>query len=113
MESGWFVIIGAVIGALPTLVIAKMNNDAQNKRQLRQLALEMAINERKAMIDVAKENGKPTRIPPQSAFLPAAYAAIQEFLSGDAKAIDFQRAYAEIQKVASESQACAQRTFDK
>lgn len=113
MESGWFVVIGALIGALPTLVIAKMNNDAQNKRQLRQLALEMAINERKAMIDVAKENGKPARIPPQSAFLPPAYVAVQQFLSGDAKTIDFEKAYDEIHKLASESQACAQRTFDK
>jgi hypothetical protein len=113
MESGWFVVIGALIGAFPTLVIAKMNNDAQNRRQLRQLALEMAINERKAMIDVAKENGKPARIPSQSAFLPAAYATVQHFLSGDAKTIDFEKAYAEIRKLASESQACAQRTFDE
>ena len=113
MESGWFVVIGALIGALPTLVIAKMNNDAQNKRQLRQLALEMAINDRKAMIDVAKENGNPARIPAQSVFLPPAYAAVQQFLSGDITTIDFEKAYAEILKVVSENQACAQRTFDK
>lgn len=65
------------------------------------------------MIDVAKANGKPAKIPPQSAFWPAAYATVQQFLSGDVKTIDFEKAYAEIRKLASESQAVAHRTLDK
>ncbi|WP_156925245.1 hypothetical protein [Nitratidesulfovibrio termitidis] len=113
MESGLFVVIGAVIGALPTLIIAKMNGNAQNRRQLRQLALEMALEERRQMIDVAKEDSRPSRIPPLSAFLPVAYESIQRFLSGDTKVIDFEKAYAEIHRLASESQAQAQKAFDK
>ncbi|BBD06849.1 hypothetical protein [Desulfovibrio ferrophilus] len=113
MESGWFVIIGAVIGALPAFVISKMNNNAHDKRQLRQLALEMAINERNAVIDVAKAKGRHAGIPPQSAFLPVAYASVQAFLSGDVNSIDFEKTFAEINKLASESQTYAEKFFIK
>lgn len=105
MESGWFAVIGAMIGAagvaIPTLVVGWLNQRAEKERHLRELALEIALADFKKTVEIYKERDKDVTAEILSPvnFVPFAYASVSKFLNGDINADDIPNVYAELGKI--------------
>ncbi len=105
MESGWFVVIGAmvgaIVGAVPTVVIGWLKNRAEKETQLRQMALELALADRKNHCEInSRKRGQVAYFPP-TAFIASAYVSVREFMSGKLRPEDIEDKYARIAETVS------------
>lgn len=63
MESGWFVVIGAAVGVIPTLLTGWLTKRAEKQKQLREMALKVALAEHERTMEIAKFTKGPKVIP--------------------------------------------------
>ncbi len=99
MESGWFVVIGASIGIIPTLIVGWLNQRAEKERHFRQLAMEMALAEYGTLVDIAMKLENKVTILPPTAFIAPAYVGVEKFMDGNIRADEIADAYAEISEI--------------
>lgn len=97
MESAWFAIfgtlVGAIIGAVPTIVIGKMNLKAEKERQMRELGLQMALVEYQVQCQVRCNPGD--ELLPPVAFIGTAYQAVRKLMGDDLDIEQFEKVYKE------------------
>lgn len=104
MESGWFVVIGAVIGVIPTVIVAWINQREEKERDLRQLALELALAEYRGILDHSRPGQK---IFPPSVFVPAAHRAVTAYMRDSLDPDDLHKYAAELAEIGRKStEAC-------
>jgi len=111
MESGWFVVMGAAIGIVPGIVIAWMNNKTERKKQLRQLAMEMALAEYKFHANIAL-NGGPDGVSPPMTYLGVSYASVLRFMEKGVNTDNVDEAYEELAELVEQNAHYAKKHLD-
>lgn len=101
MEKVLLVVLGAIIGAVPTILIGWMNLKAEKERQIRELGLEMALSEYKIQCELVFREGKGIIMPPV-AFIGTAYQGVKKLMDNDLDPSQFKKAYKDLAKVVKE-----------
>lgn len=103
MESGWFVVIGAAVGVIPTLLTGWLTKRAEKQKQLREMALKVALAEHERTMEIAKFTKGPKVIPPSYTHIPMAYMAVRKCMSGEMKPEDIPQYYEELARLIEEN----------
>jgi len=102
MKEVLLVLVGAIIGAAPTIIAALINQKAEREKHLRQLAVELALAEYRADVEWVRRREKKTLHPPASHIAPA-YAGVKGFMSGDLSPEGIHKTYDKIEEVTLEN----------
>jgi len=78
MEQVMLVVVGAIIGAVPTLILGWMRFKSEEKKQLRALAIEVALTEYKCQCELSR--GQNVTIPPPITYVPGKFDTVKTCL---------------------------------
>ncbi|ANB20159.1 hypothetical protein Q4524_11820 [Alteromonas stellipolaris] len=81
-------LIGAIIGALSSIITITIQQRSQSKRDKMKLASEMAENDRKFSLELAKEKGNAFSLPPVSVYQHFHYEILTALEKGNIKPED-------------------------
>lgn len=103
MESGVYALLGVLVGALPVLFNSWRERKAQEKRHLRELAVEMALGEFRAHMEVAQMGGGRAVHPPLT-YLATSLIAVEELMDGNIRWKDLDFSFAMIAEKIQQAQ---------
>lgn len=112
MESGWFVVVGAIVGALPGVIFGWMSIHSAKDRQLRQMALEAALAEFKMHSDLIIQHGGGNFKPPSAYFAPA-YFSVLALMAKELKPSEIEAAYKKISEMVETNGECVGTVLPK
>ncbi|QSX35609.1 hypothetical protein [Shewanella sedimentimangrovi] len=84
-------LVGAIIGALSSIITITIQQRSQSKREKMKLASEMVENDRKFSYELAKAKGKPYSLPPVSVYQHYHFEILTALEKGNIKASDIER----------------------
>lgn len=112
MESGWFVVIGAIVGALPGVIFGWMSIRSAKDRQLRQMALEAALAEFKMHSELIIQHGRGNLKPPSAYFAPA-YLSVLALMANKLKPTEIEAAYKKMSEMVKANSECLDTVLPK
>ncbi|MBI9078682.1 MAG: hypothetical protein JEY79_02960 [Pseudodesulfovibrio sp.] len=112
MEKILLIVLGAFIGAVPTLIMGWMNLKATKERHMRELGLKMALAEYKVHTDLVVAKGKGKFSPP-SAYLAPAYQSVLKLMDTNLSTTDFDKVYTDLAEIARENSKAAEESLPK
>lgn len=101
MESAWFALIGTVVGALigavPTILIGKMNLKAEKERRTRELGIQMALADYQAACNAELQG---VESPASSyRFIMPAYQLIKKLMDENLSPEEFEDAFEDARRI--------------